>query len=117
MRAVHGKNPPLCQSVWAGRRRNDCTGVAHFLLGTYVAVRAWKRWKFNQKSETLTRIHPNELLELIQKPDAVTVIDVRPQGMQPAKGLWIPHARRIDLSALAGISLVDFPQGTWNSII
>lgn len=81
------------------------------LLGLYMAVRAWRRWRVVRASARLPRVKPEELADMMAQGSAVVIVDVRPAVIGPQSPLdeRIPGARHIELATLETVALHDWP--------
>ncbi|HEY3432863.1 MAG TPA: VTT domain-containing protein [Rhodocyclaceae bacterium] len=84
-------------------------GVVGALLGLYVVLRVWRRRRLAQVMDSLPRVHPEELADLMAEGNCIVLIDVRAAGVQLPLEARIPGARHIELPTIETVAIDDWP--------
>jgi len=84
--------------------------VVACLLGIYIAVRVWRRWRVIRLVAKLPRIQPNELADLIVHGEDMVIVDVRAAVTQESLEERIPGAHHIELADIETVSIDGWPQ-------
>jgi membrane protein DedA with SNARE-associated domain/rhodanese-related sulfurtransferase len=79
--------------------------VVACLLGIYIAVRVWRRWRVARSVANLPRIQPNELADLIAQGEDMVIVDVRAAITQESLEERIPGAHHIELADIETVSI------------